>query len=849
MAERGFHIADAYVSIYADKDPLKRDIEGLGNDPGLGTSAETSGKGLGKRTGKGISDGVDAKKIAKQAAKDFGDGGATDFGNAGRDSGNKLSQGFRLSIVRNSPVWAAAIGGALAAGAPAVTAAGSLLFIGVAAALAAQSLKVKQAWSTLGSTIVSDATKDSASLVPIFVNSASQIGAAFERLRPQFRDIFSALGPQIEVVTRGLINLVSNAMPGLVNIVRNAGPVMSGFADFLGRIGTGLSDFFTTLSQHSAAGGQVFSQLGQIIQTLLPIIGQLLGQGAELASRVLPLLSGSLRVVLSVLNAIAPILPIVAAGFLAFKTVTALSGPLNSLSGSLARTAQNLAFASYNGGAFAGTAGRMSSAVGAAGGAVSKVGAALPAIGLVVGLVGTAMEMASQQTDDWAQALMTGGKAADAATAQMQKIHDALTTGFTGFMANATGATTWANALGVGTNAAESTKQKVKELEAAMSPLQLAQERVTQAENRLQAVLADPNHTHAQVVAASDAVAAARGRVTSITEQVTAATTGASVAEQENATRLQAIVDKASAGTSAINLLKGALDALTGANMTADQAEIAITQSIANAINATQGLTGALTDANGHLDLSTQKGAAAGQALIGLAGNMHQEIAVLQQQGATTDQVSAKEETLRGQFLNTAMQMGFSAGEAQRLADRYFGIPGQIMTTVGMRDQASQSLINLNNLLNSVDGRQVVTTAINRVVTQLQTIQLPGFFGANGGVVHAFASGGFESMPGGMATIVPPRSFRVIGDRVQNDEAYIPINHDVSSQKTLRETSRRMGFDLTPVGQAPAGGGSITVENLTVHIAGTLDLTNPSSLRKLAVDIRDAIVKVEREAK
>lgn len=850
MAARGFHIADAYVSIYADKDPLKRDIEGLGNDPGLGTSAETSGKGLGKRTGKGISAGVDAKKIAKQAAKDFGDGGAADFGNAGKDSGNKLSQGFKLSIVRNSPVWAAAIGGALSAGAPAVTAAGSLLFIGVAAALASQALNVKTAWDTLGADIVSGATSDAASLNGVFVHVAQSIGATFQTLRPQFRDIFSSLGPQIEVLTQGLLGFVTNAMPGLVSMVTRAGPVMSGFATMFERVGTGLSRMFDTISQHAPAGGVVLAQIGQVIQNILPIIGQLVGQGAELASRVLPLLSGSLGIVLHVLNAIAPILPVVGAGFLAFRTVSMLSGPLNSLSGSLAKTAQNLAFASYNGGAFAGTAGKLSEKVGAAGNAVSKVGSALPVVGAVVAFVGTAMEMASQQTDDWAQALMAGGNAADQATLQMQKVHDALTTGFSGFLASATGATTWANALGVGTNAADTTKAKIKELEASMSPLQLQQQKVTQATNEYSAAVAKYGPNSDQAQAAAGRLASANGVLKQMQDGVNTAMQGGATAAQNDKEALQGIADKAGAANTQIALLKGSLDALTGAAVTADQAQIQITQAVAAATTATQGQTGALLDTNNELDLHSQKGAAAASALINLASTMHNAIATDEQLGKSQADVSAKSDQLRAQFYQTALQMTGNAGAAQNLTDRYFGIPEDIHTNIAAYDNASPVISHVQQMIAGLHDKNIFLTTYERVVsTGPAGLGGSAYAQAMGGVIHAFSGGGFETMSGGMATIVPPKSLRLIGDRVVDDEAYIPINKDVSSQQTLRQTSRRMGYDLTPVGQAQSGARTITIENLTVQINGTLDLTNPAALRTLAVQIRDAIIKVEREAK
>ncbi|HEY3481033.1 MAG TPA: hypothetical protein VGL02_19230, partial [Streptomyces sp.] len=63
----------------------------------------------------------------------------------------------------------------------------------------------------------------------------------------------------------------------------------------------------------------------------------------------------------------------------------------------------------------------------------------------------------------------------------------------------------------------------------------------------------------------------------------------------------------------------------------------------------------------------------------------------------------------------------------------------------------------------------------------------------------AYAGGGVHRltpMRGGVAAIVPPNTWRIVGDRLRDDEAYIPINRSTRSQSLLQETAARMGFDL-----------------------------------------------------
>lgn len=85
----------------------------------------------------------------------------------------------------------------------------------------------------------------------------------------------------------------------------------------------------------------------------------------------------------------------------------------------------------------------------------------------------------------------------------------------------------------------------------------------------------------------------------------------------------------------------------------------------------------------------------------------------------------------------------------------------------------------------------------------------------DGNIVKAFAQGGFhrqlKPMKAGLATIVPPNTWRVVGDRLRDDEAYIPINQSGRSIALLSETAQRMGYALArryAQGGIAAGSGS-----------------------------------------
>lgn len=86
----------------------------------------------------------------------------------------------------------------------------------------------------------------------------------------------------------------------------------------------------------------------------------------------------------------------------------------------------------------------------------------------------------------------------------------------------------------------------------------------------------------------------------------------------------------------------------------------------------------------------------------------------------------------------------------------------------------------------------------------------------HGGGVVRFGNGGqavkrLTPMSEGRAQVVPPNTWRVVGDRARNDEAYIPINGSARSRQILGTTAMRMGYAVVPrAAIGMAAGGSVT---------------------------------------
>lgn len=67
---------------------------------------------------------------------------------------------------------------------------------------------------------------------------------------------------------------------------------------------------------------------------------------------------------------------------------------------------------------------------------------------------------------------------------------------------------------------------------------------------------------------------------------------------------------------------------------------------------------------------------------------------------------------------------------------------------------------------------------------------------ANGNIIRAYRDGGLSPMSGRDATIVPPNTWRVVGDRAQNDEFFIPDTDQRQHVAIGAEWARRRGLTL-----------------------------------------------------
>lgn len=227
---------------------------------------------------------------------------------------------------------------------------------------------------------------------------------------------------------------------------------------------------------------------------------------------------------------------------------------------------------------------------------------------------------------------------------------------------------------------------------------------------------------------------------------------------------------------------------------------------------------------------------------------------------AANEAARAAAQRARQSFVDQAVQMGLTREQADLLANHYGLIPDNVATLISQpgMDAAQQEATLLKAMVDAVPNQKITVTqaitaeavrrlndlgymvrtmpdgrteiwadtvgaarAVNGFIDRYQNTvlymqvrariltegRLPaGFVGPirgldynRGGIATAYASGGIHRltpMRAGLADIVPPNTWRIVGDRIRDDEAYIPINSSSRSTALLEETARRMGYQL-----------------------------------------------------
>ncbi|MDF2968941.1 MAG: phage tail tape measure protein [Nocardioidaceae bacterium] len=315
--------------------------------------------------------------------------------------------------------------------------------------------------------------------------------------------------------------------------------------------------------------------------------------------------------------------------------------------------------------------------------------------------------------------------------------------------------------------------------------------------------------------------------------------------------------DRARALRDALDALSGGAVSLEAANARLNEQLSRLGEAFGTNVDKTQGWGAALLNADGSINTVVANGRKLFDGLRDISGTTAEvaqktyDLAISQGDAmpVALGKATAAAQATRETFVGMAAQFGLTSEQAAILADRYGLIPGDVSTLIqtpgmtdtqrelvvlkgladnipadkpitvrSLSDEAKAKLIDLgytvtstpNNVTitaNSSAARQELDRFLSAPATKTVTLIYqdsragigPRAVNHDGNYLLPMAAGGMTGltpMRGGIASIVPPNTWRVIGDRMVDPEAYIPINNSSRSQQILMRTASEMGYDL-----------------------------------------------------
>lgn len=220
------------------------------------------------------------------------------------------------------------------------------------------------------------------------------------------------------------------------------------------------------------------------------------------------------------------------------------------------------------------------------------------------------------------------------------------------------------------------------------------------------------------------------------------------------------------------------------------------------------------------------------------AGALRAEYDAALAAGESQDNLQSRYNSTRDALLAQLETMGLTQEQAQALIDTVLQTPAEAVTVYASNAEAEAAIVDglTEKIVQLPDGTfAVVATNVETVEGQLAALTRPRSveilaaynFGtgtapvvgpvlpnARGNLVEFMAQGGLTPM-NPIAQVVPPNTWRVVGDRSDVPELYAPLDGSARSWSLLMEGLRRMpgampmadGAVATPQGVRPGGAG------------------------------------------
>lgn len=222
------------------------------------------------------------------------------------------------------------------------------------------------------------------------------------------------------------------------------------------------------------------------------------------------------------------------------------------------------------------------------------------------------------------------------------------------------------------------------------------------------------------------------------------------------------------------------------------------------------------------LDVTTEKGRANQEAFDAIARAGLSAADSMVKNGADQKTVQNQLETTYDDLIKAAGQFGITGKKAEDMAKEVMGIPKDVDVKTWMSNAAEEQAKKTKKAVDDIDKDVKIKVSFN--VTEPKNgiknmpenllnpnrnrSKQPGSLNqwgpkADGGIdLMPMAAGGVHS---NIAEMVPPNTWRVVGDRMDVDEAFIPLDGSRRSKDILMEAIKRMpGLGMAKGGIASA---------------------------------------------
>lgn len=729
-----------------------------------------------------------------------------------------------------------ALGGFTVASAASAAAVGAavgalpLAFVGLGAVALKENTKVKRSFEDLSGEIKTGIAQDAAPLEDAFVGAADSIGMAYQRLRPELSRAFAASAPHVETLTAGVLGFAENAMPGMVRSVERADPVMKGFESLLKDSGTGLGEFFDVISERSEEAGEGVEHFGTLIKGVLPEVGgilgdltglwaehgdevadvvtRLLGVIGDLSGNALPLVSSSLGHALglfdAILSVIEPMVGVLGPAIGAWislaatmKTFGAVQSVISGVSGSVVTLGSNMKNAEKRAAGLKMAGAALALGVGMA---LSKVSALNPKV-----------DALDEGLKDWVKTGKASGEAARVLGADMEHlglgIDQVNASGFEKFVGSLVeGIPVLGNALqGLDSSFARGT-ERIDALDQSLADM-VASGNLEGAAEIVNRIAEETGKSFEEVLASLPGYRAEVEQAAAATEKLGTSSFQSLPGIDALEESLGILGDQTADTGDKVDALNDAWKRLFGIALSMEEAQAAfeggldeIAESIKGVKEESENWRGELLNANGSINLTKEAGRQLSAQLI-TQGEDYRTLAQTaydtalsqgkSQQEAAAVAVAASERR-RGQFIAEMTQMGFTEGQARRLADRYLGMPDEVITLIKGDTSAAERA--LDTFIARYNGR-TIHIGVRYETSGSPVAATPYTRFADGGI-RRFANGSEDHR----AQIARPGEMRLWAEPETGGEAYIPLGQSKRGRSTsiLSQVADMFGMALVP---------------------------------------------------